>query len=447
MVMRTVPGTTLEYELISFDKNGDETTTGGAASAVDEVAARIAGGAAQEVIVVSHGWNNDSVDAPRLYDRWLGPVATLIEDRSLPRPLIVAVHWPSKAWGREVGVTLGGAVLGAPETGMLIPLKQAVEEWAARLGDTDQERAVLVEPLTAIFTESVIGPDRDELPPDLKRHFDVISAIVSRDGKDEGPWSPPEAYRLLGQFGTDGAGLGGADRPGEVLGGSGGWKLFGLVRQASFWKMKKRARVVGTSGVHAMIAAFRSAAVGTSTRLHLVGHSFGCIVVSAAVLGDPVLGPRTPVSSLTLLQGAMSMWSLDASIAVADGAPGYFSPLLTEKLVDGPLVVTWSRSDHAVGTYYPLAAAVVGAVVLGQPVYGATGAHGARGLEAGVDEVLELALGPATYALRAGTVYNVDASAVISDEEPIEGSHNDIARSEVAELVLAAVRAAPRDRP
>ena len=51
--------------------------------------------------------------------------------------------------------------------------------------------------------------------------------------------------------------------------------------------MKKRGRICGETGGHHRIDWFR-AAVGDDIHIHLMGHSFGCIVVaSIAILASP----------------------------------------------------------------------------------------------------------------------------------------------------------------
>ena len=82
------------------------------------------------------------------------------------------------------------------------------------------------------------------------------------------------------------------------------------------------------------------------TRFHLMGHSFGCIVVSATVAGAP-RGEKLPrpVDSLFLVQGALSLWSYCPDIPMARGTAGYFNRILEEGLVRGPIVTTRSRFD------------------------------------------------------------------------------------------------------
>ena len=69
-----------------------------------------------------------------------------------------------------------------------------------------------------------------------------------------------------------------------------------------------RARTIGERTVHQLLSTLQTKA--PAARFHLMGHSFGCIVVSAAIAGpvedgrivDPL--PR-PVNTLFLVQGAM----------------------------------------------------------------------------------------------------------------------------------------------
>src|SRR3546814_13366531 len=75
--------------------------------------------------------------------------------------------------------------------------------------------------------------------------------------------------------------------------------------QLSFWQMKDRARSVGERGVAGLLRKLQGAA-SEYTRFHLMGHSFGCIVVSAAIAGEPGATPPKPVASAFLAQGALS---------------------------------------------------------------------------------------------------------------------------------------------
>ena len=72
--------------------------------------------------------------------------------------------------------------------------------------------------------------------------------------------------------------------------------------------MKKRARSIGESGMHGFVADLMTAA--PDARIHLMGHSFGCIVVSS-IVGGPEARHALPrqVDSVALIQGAVSLWA------------------------------------------------------------------------------------------------------------------------------------------
>ena len=105
--------------------------------------------------------------------------------------------------------------------------------------------------------------------------------------------------------------------------------LAGL-RQASFWSMKHRARTVGEDGMHTFVSDLQRA---WDANVHLMGHSFGCIVVSS-ILGGPKGQGRLPrpVNSVALVQGALSHWSYAEKIPHGgNDRPGYFAGIVTEK--------------------------------------------------------------------------------------------------------------------
>src|SRR6516162_1686688 len=85
----------------------------------------------------------------------------------------------------------------------------------------------------------------------------------------------------------------------------------------SFYTMEKRADTIGGNAVYALlrlVLAARPAGAGP-LRVHLLGHSFGCKVVSSALQrlmadGPPTLGGVT--FDLVLLQGACDNDEFDA---------------------------------------------------------------------------------------------------------------------------------------
>ena len=131
---------------------------------------------------------------------------------------------------------------------------------------------------------------------------------------DREPFDPETAF-ANGE--ADAASFGGG-----IFGG-----ILGPLRQLSFWKMKKRARKVGEGDMHRFLAALQERTAALPARIHLMGHSFGCIVVSAMIGGKD--GAQTlprPVDSVVLVQGALSLWSYCLKIPASRFNAGVFPP-------------------------------------------------------------------------------------------------------------------------
>jgi hypothetical protein len=211
--------------------------------------------------------------------------------------------------------------------------------------------------------------------------------------------------------------------------------------------MKQRALRFGESGGHRLLAALQSSG-GGKPRFHLVGHSFGCIVCSATACG-PARGataPR-PVDSMTLIQGALSLWSCCNNIPKAPGKSGYFHPLAGGGKVRGPVLATLSEHDSAVGRLYPIAAGAARQVDFAPgelPKYGALGTFGFRGPGIRTEdlEMQPLAKG---YDFKHGRFYNLKSGRFISQGSGISGAHSDIARPEVGHAVWGAILASLDD--
>jgi hypothetical protein len=218
---------------------------------------------------------------------------------------------------------------------------------------------------------------------------------------------------------------------GDFLGG-----ILSPLRQLSFWKMKSRAASVGESGGAELLRKI-SDSTATGVKIHLMGHSFGCIVVSAMLKGA-ALG--RPVDSVALIQGALSLWSYCSDIPKAQGRAGYFHWIISDGKVRGPIITTQTVFDKAVGRFYPLGAGVARQVTFAPnefPKYGALGTFGARG--PGVDVVDEKMLPTESdYGFEAGKVYNLESSEFINQGGGAAGAHNDIAKPEVAHAVWQA---------
>ena len=441
MPTRLTPRHKLPYFLLCIDKSGAERPEEDGSLLSERIldAVRATDPKVTDVFVMSHGWKGDVDSAIEQYDRWIDVMGDCTEDRARARevrpgftPLLVGFHWPSLPFGEEgMGGNAFDTAPGAGEDAF-------VDLWAERIADTPGARAAL---------QTLFAAALDDLEPE-RLSAAVIGAYQTLDREaglgTGGPAAAPEADRA--GFDPQQLYLDAADAEASFGGGFLGGLLSPL-RELSFWTMKKRARICGETGGHRLVAAIRSAG-GDTVRIHLMGHSFGCIVVSSMLRGTEVAHPLR-VSSAFLVQGALSLWSFAAELPGGAATPGWFRPVLDRNRISGPMVVTTSRFDRAVGSLYPLAAGAAGEVAYDLssaqlPTYGAIGAFGAQG--AGVNaQPRALTLGDLTsdHGLAPGQVYNVNGDAVIRAGGGLSGAHSDIAHPEVGHLFWNAVLAAP----
>ena len=199
-----------------------------------------------------------------------------------------------------------------------------------------------------------------------------------------------------------------------------------LLNYFTYYVMKDRAGVVGAKGVNPLLGRIQAALV-KKIGFHLLGHSFGGRLMTAAVNG----GAKLQVDTLLLLQAAFSH---NGFAEAHDDVPvGFFVDVVRNpKKVAGPILVTHSRQDQAVGIAYPLASRISGstASALGDAndVYGGIGRNGAQHMGA-LAKNLTLQTGRPPYPLDVKCpIYNFNGDAIIT-------SHGDVARPETAWLL------------
>jgi pimeloyl-ACP methyl ester carboxylesterase len=204
-----------------------------------------------------------------------------------------------------------------------------------------------------------------------------------------------------------------------------------LANFATYYQMKSRAGTVGTAGLAPVLQQIRQKHGGV--RIHLVGHSFGGRVVTAAAA---VLEKGSPNVTMTLLQAAYSHNGLAENYE--PNKNGVFRTLLADRRVSGPIVITHTKNDTAVGIAYPLASRVARekAAAFGDEndPYGGMGRNGAQHTPEARGHAQELRQVGHEYAFEPGRVYNLKADAFIKD-------HSDVTGPQVAAAFLAAVRA------
>ena len=404
----------LTYALIHFDDNGKERTNdpeGGLFSAT--ILSAAARDQPTNVFLFSHGWKGDVPSAIDQYNRWIGAMWKLEADRQAMgpdfKPLFIGLHWPSQPWGEEsFGVASSFGTDAAPAVGAMLEL--AVEHFGG--GESVRE------PLEVIFRAFEQNPAARILPDDVVAAYSRLASAVGFSAgegnggapdEDGAPLDPQAAVRAE-RLANAGASFGtAASIKSGILSG---------LRQVSFWLMKHRARTVGEQGMHSFLAELQRAC---DANIHLMGHSFGCIVVSS-ILGGPGGNnplPR-PVNSAVLVQGAMSLWSYAQDIPDSD-KPGYFRQILSGRAVSGPIVTTQSVNDKAVGLAFPAAVGLVGEVDFAAklPKFGGIGAWGIQGTTAA--EGRDMLDEHGDYQFAAGRIYNLNGSRFIAGHSAIDG--------------------------
>jgi|SRR6476469_56334 len=448
MPIETVPATTLQYYLITFDALGNERTEP-RGKISDKIAEVLVTEAFTDVFIFSHGWLGDIPAARLQYNHWIGAMTKNEADiekfkqvRPGFRPLLIGIHWPSMPWGNEKLEDLAVS----SELKNSLPIAQMVDRYADRIANTEAAKQAL----QTIFEEASEDMEPPQLSPQTLEAYEVLNrestlgseGVAGAPGDDREPFDPEKIYEVV------------EDEYGDVSYGDIGLVSFDLsrvlapLRTLSFWKMKARARSFGETGGFQLLRQLQQAAPET-VRFHLMGHSFGCIVVSAMVAGPKGKGTLVrPVNSLSLIQGALSLWSYCLDIPVDRGRPGYFHSIITGKKVSGPIITTHSVHDTAVGKMYPLGAGIVlsdvdfapGLEDRVLPKYGGLGTFGAAG--EGLDAI-DMSMLPCdtSYSFEAGKIYNLESSEYICKIPPdagLGGAHNAIAEPEVAHAVWEA---------
>jgi hypothetical protein len=429
------------YWELTFDADGD-VDTGQRDRLLDGVRRR----GVVDLVVLAHGWNSDRSGATGLYSRFLAPFPELAPHAKLG---YVGVLWPSMRFSDEPIPDLEPAPAVAPRRPALDKRTRLA------LSEVFPGRSVVVERLARLLERRADeGPSLEEFGRLVRLLVEVspqgpqgaCAADTVAAGVPEGTPGMlcgntaavcADFAAALAEVETSGVPTGAAPSPPQVWDGA-----HELLRQATYFAMKRRAGTVGERGLGRLLG--RLARTAPHVRVHLVGHSFGARLVSFALRGLPE-GVRT-VKSVTLLQAAFSHYAFAARLPHDPRASGVLDG--RHRRIDGPLVCCHSRHDSALGTIYPLASRMAGdaRTVLGLSVnsllgtkWGALGYGGVRAVEGTRSFELADAL---RVRLPASGCVNVDAAAVVRRGGAPSGAHSDICHRELARVVLAAGRIA-----
>lgn len=451
------------YFPVQFTKDG----TVFQQSDVDALMGAVAAGpnAPSDLFFMCHGWNNNMDDATDLYSA----LADLIKAQVDANPALAArkfaicgVLWPSKKFEDKDLIPSGAASLNDAVT--IEQLKQRVRDLKSLYAASEWPMAAGPAPAAFDKIEALMEDIEDD-PSAQAQVVDLLRPLLPRDAASSDDASqrffetgtktllanlqkqlnPPAIPAGTGAasidpFSTEPAsGLGGAASFRDVLGGikSG---FLNLLNYTTYYLMKARAGDVGVKGVAPLIQKVRGSR--PDLRVHMIGHSFGGRLVSAAINALPEQDQFRPDTAL-LLQAAFSHngFAQDDGGTVGRGA---FRDVIEKKKVRGPIVITHTRNDKAVGTAYPIASRINGVVAaaLGDAndIFGGMGSNGTQTKGTTPERTMGtlLAVGqayPFANGVRPSTPCNL-----LSDEF-IKG-HSDIRKPEVA-FAFAVAMAAP----
>jgi len=397
-----------------------------------------------DIFIMSHGWNNTKQEAENLYDAFFKNFADLknnfdFTDRQLA---IVGLYWPSKKFDDlrfdagqsnaaavglgDGGETLLGAKLDELKALFTAPAEiQKLEAAKAALSGIETspgERKKFVSNIRALLnpaaasredaSDTFFQSSEEELMESLR-----IPIAATLPPESEGGGAAVEVG--VGQTLEEGGGAG----IGSFL-DSFKTAALNILNFTTYYEMKTRAGTVGNNGAAPLIEEL----AGEVDRIHLIGHSFGGRLVTAAAKGSTT----NKLASLTLLQAAFSHNGFSKILQ------GFFRSVVDEKRVAGPILITNTKNDIAVGLAYPIASRINNDTTMAigdeNDKFGGIGRNGAQRMESGEVDTNQTALRDTgeKYTFSAGKFFNLRGDSFIK-------GHGDVTGKQIVNAVLNAV--------
>jgi hypothetical protein len=429
--------------------------------------------------ILAYGWNNDLVSGTQTYDTWVARMQEVHKEKfqnPAYNPRFLGIYWPSKALIGTImkqaassttttsdDTTGGGA--GEFEMGG-DSLTQPAPGPGAVAYTEDRDRFIS-EYRPVMDPEGIYGDDYDRdfsrlytlmsqaQPPTDQQIRDFVKILKKYETPD--PHSDPIERQNIGSVPVEVVvnQLKESQRYESFSAHDALQKLFGAF---SFWKMKGRAAIVGENGVYRFLVAVKQAfhQYGQRVRIHLLGHSFGAKLVTAAVYPAAQArdAERPFVNTLVLLLGAFSQFSFSKNIPVVAGAAGHYAAILDRGVVANPVLAIYSRYDSANKFFYPLGMRfalpsqrfemgnlddTAETYTPSKDPFGALGANGIQGLDEKYRAINMLSRKePYIWSDLTGiSCLNVDGQQFINQGSLPAGAHNDTGHYEIFYLALA----------
>lgn len=388
-----------------------------------------------DLIIISHGWNNNRDEAENLYRKLFENfVNVTTNDAAIAQRkiAIVGVIWPSKKFDElmtqppsEIKAAVGGAASvgrggnkAASEALMLTAIDRAaplfddegdetrlalLRKLVPKLEEDKKAQQTFVETLRTLLdpdgSKSVEQTNEDAAAPFFRGHADVIFKNATQASAAP-PSSPSSGSRGPQAAAGRAAGIG------NILSGAAN-AVSTLLNLTTYFEMKQRAGTVGKNGLAPLVDKLATQV----ERIHLAGHSFGGRVVTAAAANSMT----TKLYSMALLQAAFSHNGFSKQRS------GFFRSVVDNKRVIGPILITHTKNDKAVGLAYPAASRIGQDKASGfgdaDDEFGGLGSNGAQKMEGGeistnVNTLLPIGQ---PYPWQAGKLHNLESSKFIVD--------------------------------
>ncbi len=391
-----------------------------------------------DLVVISHGWNNDMSEARQLYTKFFTAIDSVQQGQSAAKDrkfAVAAILWPSKRFADADLIAGGAAGLGNPlEDQLNAQLDQLTQIFAgdpaatAKIEHAREQIPKLEVSQSAqddfVFALSGVMPAaRGEKDEGLD---DSISSLKSGQVPGHSVLERLSAP-IFPAFAAPDASSGHALGVGALLGGvtAAATRLANLF---TYYTMKDRAGIIGRTGVAQTVLRVQSQF--PQLRIHLVGHSFGGRLVTS--VANALTAPKT-IASLLLLEAAYSHNGLGKNWD-GKGSDGSFRNVLTLPSIAGPTLITHSVHDTAVGVAYPMASRIMNQVAAAMgdrtDVFGGMGRNGAQHTPEAFDDTLR-GVGEKYSPAPAGmTVRNLNGDGPAP--KPTINDHSDVAKPEIA---------------
>jgi hypothetical protein len=423
----------------------------GVATAADEASfiAEVTLRAPTDLFVISHGWNNNEVEADTLYTNFftaIGNVAPRVPAFKLADAFALAVIWPSKKFDETAFASAAGpsaaAAAGAAPNAVDMAIAAQLEALKEIANDPNAEK-LIDHAIAQIPLLSVSQSAQDDYVAAIAAAF-PNSALEPDPGLDAGlsALSTTPGHVVLGQIVANlqagPAATAAAKSTGGAasIGGAAGFNPLAAIKNAAlvlanlttYGTMKERAGTVGRTGVAQTV--IKAVGVVPQVKVHLVGHSFGGRLVTA-VANALSGGAGHQAATMMLLQAAYSHYGMAHDYQ--PNADGIFRSVLSGDKVAKEIQITHSVHDIAVGLAYPLASALahtIGSAVWINP-YGGMGGDGAQATPEAFDDTLGPVGTPYSPVAPPKIVRNLNGDSIIQ-------SHGDVTHDEIAYAMLVA---------